>query len=281
MTPITHYRWPDRLAWAATILAALASAAGLLVTDVYRDNEMMVAQARGSDLATLFAAVPALALGLWLARRGSFAGRLAVLGAIGYLAYSYAIYAFQVVVSPATPVHIAILGLASWSLILGGATFAGETRDGAMGRLPRRTTATFLALIVILFGGLWLSQIAGAIVNGVLPASVTELDLPTSAVYSLDLAFALPVLGFAAWSVARRAPRGPALAVAGLVFVILMALSIVGLFWMESGQGIEVDPSMTAIFVAIAIVAMLLAGLGLLPTRASVTRPGDVAHATR
>ena len=38
--------------------------------------------------------------------------------ALGYLAYSYAIYAFSVVINPMTPFHIAILGLATWSLVL-------------------------------------------------------------------------------------------------------------------------------------------------------------------
>ncbi len=44
---------------------------------------------------TLAAAVPVLGLSLWQARSGSAKGRLIAIGALGYLAYSYAIYAFS------------------------------------------------------------------------------------------------------------------------------------------------------------------------------------------
>ena len=103
----------DRLAVVALLLAVMAAAAGLLIPALYRDTAEMVRQARSTDLTTLAAATPALGLGLWRARSGSHRGRLVALGALGYLAYSYAIFGFSVVVNPMTPVHIAILGLAS------------------------------------------------------------------------------------------------------------------------------------------------------------------------
>src|SRR5713226_8323151 len=40
----------DLLAWAATILAAIAAAAGLFVTELYRDVPFWAEQARGIDL---------------------------------------------------------------------------------------------------------------------------------------------------------------------------------------------------------------------------------------
>ena len=198
MSTSASLRWSDRMAALAAALAAIASAAGLFVTDLYRDNEAMIAQARGTDLATLFVAVPAIAIGLGAARAGSVRGRLVALGAVGYLVYSYAIYSFQVVISPMTPLHIAILGLAAWSLILGGVALAGMDLDTVGSRLPRRTAGGFLILIVVLFAGLWLAQIIGAITSGVLPVAVSDLELPTSAVYALDLAFALPMLAVGA-----------------------------------------------------------------------------------
>ena len=108
----------DRLALVALLLAAIAAIAGLLVPGLYRDTADGIRQARATDLVTLLVAVPALAIGLWRAGAGSVGGRFVALAALGYLAYSYAIYAFSVVIDPLTPVHIAILGLATWSLVL-------------------------------------------------------------------------------------------------------------------------------------------------------------------
>lgn len=271
MTPTAQLEWADRLAWPAVALAALASATGLFVGDLYRDNEAMVAQARGTDLATLFAAVPILAIGLWYARAGSSRGRLFAAGALGYLAYTYAIYSFQVVISPVTPVHIAVLGLATWSLVLMAVRLAQTTIDVG-DRLPRRTTTAVLVAIVVMFAGLWLSQIAGAITSGALPTAVSDLDLPTSAVYTLDLAFALPVLALAAFLLARRDAHGPAIAVAGLVFIVLMALSILGLFAIQATDGVSVDPAITVVFAVIAVVGAVLASMGASP-KSPASRP--------
>jgi len=200
----------DRLAIAALLLASVAAGAGLLVSGLYRDTDEGIRQARATDLVTLIFAVPAVALGLWRARAGSVGGRLLAVAALGYLAYSYAIYAFSVVIDPLTPVHIAILGLATWSLVLTVLGLDEATLDLASRlRLPRRTTGAFLIAVAGLFALLWLSQIAGAITSGRLPAAVSDLGLPTSPVYSLDLAFAVPLITLTGAWLIRRDRRGP------------------------------------------------------------------------
>jgi hypothetical protein len=225
----------------------------------------MVDQARAADLATLFLAVPILSVALWLAGRGSDRARPVIAGSLGYLVYTYAIYAFQVVVSPATPIHIAILGLATWSLLLQAPALVRETAGVGDG-LPRRTTAAFLALVAVLFAALWLGQIASAITTGDLPAAVSDLNLPTSAVYTLDLAFALPLLALGAWLLVKR-PAGHPLALAGLVFAVQMALSVLALFLIQASRGELTDASVPVVFGAIAATAAALAALGLLPRR--------------
>jgi hypothetical protein len=267
------------MAWLGTALAAFASAAGLFISDLYRDNEAMVAQARGTDLATLFGAVPVLVVGLWFARMGSLRGRLVAIGAIGYLAYSYAIYSFQVVIGPATPIHIAIFGLASWSLILSGVALARVDLGSVGRRLPRRTSAGFLILIVLMFAGLWLGQIAWAITSGVLPLAASDLDLPTSAVYTLDLAFALPLLALSAGLLVRDEGHGRGAALASLVFVALMALSILGLFAVQASEGVAVDVSMTVVFGMLAAIAAVLVAVGLMSAQDQPAGQGEVALA--
>ena len=102
---------PSRLVAIATVLAAGAALAGLAVSGLYVDAPNWAQQARGTDLATLFFAVPVLAVGLWASTRGSSAGRLAVAAGLLYLVYNYAIFAFAVAMNPLTAVHIAIFGL--------------------------------------------------------------------------------------------------------------------------------------------------------------------------
>jgi hypothetical protein len=256
---------PDRLALLAIGLAAIAAAAGLLVTGLYRDTDEGIRQARATDLVTLVIAVPALAAGIWRARAGSVGGRLVAIAALGYLSYSYAIYAFSVVIGPLTPVHIAILGLATWALVLTVVGLDRATLDLASGiRLPRRITGAFLIAVAGLFAMLWLSQIAGAITSGRLPAAVSALGLPTSAVYSLDLAFAVPLIALAGAWLIRRDRRGHAAAVAGLAFVMILGLSVLAIFAFEAAAGVPVELPPIAIFGAVTVTAAVLLGAGLM-----------------
>ena len=266
----------DLLASLALILAAAASAAGLLWPELYRDNAAMIAQARGTDLATLLVAVPALGAGLRLTRAGSRAAQLVVLGALGYLVYAYAIFAFQVVINPATPAYIAILGLATWSLLLRLPVLVSAAEAGVGAHLPRRVAAGFLGLIALAFGGLWLSEIAGAIGSGALPASVRDLELPTSAVYTLDLAFLLPAMLVAAVLLIRGVAVAAPLAIALLAFSVGMVLSILGLFAFQALDGVTVDPGMAAVFGVIGLLALVLTLVGLRP---SATMAGDARAA--
>ena len=254
----------DRLAVVALVLAAIAAAAGLLVTGLYRDTAEMVREARAADLVTLAVAVPLLGLSLWRARSGSAGGRLVALGALGYLSYSYAIFAFSVVINPLTPVHIAILGLATWSLVLGSFGLDQATVERAsLMRLSRRVAGASLIVVVVLFALLWLGQIAGAITSGELPASVSDLNLPTNAVYALDLAFALPLLAVAGGWLLRNDGRGPAAGMAALGFTALMGLSVLAIFAVDAAAGITIEPVPVVIFGIVTGVAAVLVVVGL------------------
>ena len=289
-------RLADGFAWAVVVLTALAAAAGVLLPDLYRDTDAMVAQAQGSDLATLVVAVPALAIGLWRAHeaRPGYAltghltatetsagfglgsvpltpitgGRLVAMGALGFIAYTYAIYAFSVVINPATPFHIAILALSTWSLVLMAMSLdaAGIASDlGA--RLPRRTTAGFLLLCVVLFALTWSRGIASAILTGRLPDEIAALALPTSPVYTLDLAFALPLTAVAVILLLRHDVRGPAAAIAMLTFTVIMGLGVVGSFGYAVARGQPIDPVVTGMFVVIIGIGGALLAMGLWPAQ--------------
>ena len=289
-------RLADGFAWAVVVLTAVASAAGVLLPSLYRDNAAMVAQAQGSDLATLLVAVPILAIGLWRAHghllgrslTGRFAasptgasltlgstllipigaGRLVAMGALGFIAYTYAIYCFSVVINPATPFHIAILALSTWSLVLMVLALDSAAIEPDTGsRLPRRTTAFFLLLCVALFAATWSSGIASAIVSGTLPEAVTILGLPTSPVYALDLAFALPLTAMGAVLLLRHDARGPAGAIALLTFVIVMGLGVLGSFGYAAARGEPIDPVVTGMFSVIICVGVVLLAVGLWPAR--------------
>ena len=249
----------NRLAAIATALAAIAAGAGLLIPGLYRDASYWVQQARGTDLATLLVAVPVLGFGLWAARRGSAAGQLAVVAGLLYLVYNYGIFAFSVAMNPPTAVHIAILGLAIWSLILATRSVAvAEAGTTVAEGLNRRASGVFLVAVATLFGLLWIGQIGTATTTGSLSPDLVRAGLSTNPVYALDLAFFLPLCGVAGVGLLRR-NGAAAFALPMLIWVALMGAGIVGGFVFSAVAGDEIPVVVAAVISALSFGSAALA----------------------
>lgn len=255
----------DVFGWAAAALAAIASLAGLVLPDLYRDAPFWVQQARGIDLATLLLATPILAAGLWASTRGSRIGRLAVVGGLLYLIYNYAIYTSSVAMNPLAVVYIAVLGLAAWGFVLGLiSTDLAATAAPVLARLSRRTSAWFLVGVAALFGLLWLGQIAAFTFTGQLPADLGRAELPANPVYALDLALFLPLAAVGGVGLLRRRPGAAAYALPMLIWVFLTSAGIVGGFLFAALAGDEVPIAVALIVGGVGVLAAVLATLPLL-----------------
>jgi len=273
MTRFTHSRLAAAFATAALVLAAIASTAGLLIPHLYRDTESWVRQAQASDITTIALAVPVLGIGLWRARAGSALGYLLTLGALSFLAYGYAIFSFAVATNPMTPLHYAILGLSTWSLVLHIVGIDLDTIDAAgIGRVPRRTTGWFLVGVASLFVVLWGGQIATSIVTGKTAPEVAALGLTANPVWALDLAFALPFLAFAGNLLLRDRRHAIVAALPALVFSAVMGLSILAIFGLDALAGQRVDIVPVALVGSIVTIATILVAICVMQPPTTIAR---------
>jgi hypothetical protein len=263
---------PIRLAAIATFLAAVAALAGLVLTGLYVDAPNWAQQARGTDLATLFLAVPVLAFGLWKSRSGSSGGRLAVVAGLLYLVYNYAIFAFSVAMNPLTAVHIAIFGLSLWSLVLAGRA-AVDGADGVTERLNRRAAGALLIGVAAMFGLLWIGQIATASTTGVLPPDLVKAGISSNPVYALDLAFFLPLCALAGTGLLRR-NSAAAFAFPMLIWVALMGAGIVGGFVLMAAAGDQIPTPVVVAISGLSVASSILAAV-------AVVRPGSATSLGR
>jgi hypothetical protein len=262
MKVVGSHRRSDYLAALAGLAAGVAALAGFL-PGLYRDPEIVVDQSHGYDLGNLVA-VLVLEVALFLAARGSLRGRLVATGALGCLFYTYVTYAFDVVLNPATLLYIAVLAFAGWSFLTGFARVDdAEVETLVERRLARRTTATFLVILALLFGANWLTQIGSSAFSGKLPTELVVSGWPMNPIYVLDLGFVLPLAVITAVRLARHQPGGARLAVPFLVFAALLAESILLMVGVAANTGQLVDVAMVAIFVAVLIVGAALAVLTL------------------
>jgi hypothetical protein len=257
---------PNRLAAIATVLAAVAALAGLAVQGLYVDAPNWVQQAQGTDLATLFLAVPVLAVGLWTASRGSSAGRLAVVAGLLYLVYNYAIFAFSVAMNPLTAVHIAIFGLSLWSLLLAGRS-AVDGAEAVTERLNRRTAGGLLVGVAAMFGLLWLGQIATVATTGVLPPDLIKAHISSNPVYALDLGFFLPMCAIAGIGLLRR-NGASAYAFSMLVWVPLMGAGVVGGIVLMAVAGDQTAMPVAVVITVLGVVSSILAAAAVVRPRA-------------
>lgn len=210
------------------VLVVVATGTELLF-DVFRGDEpYLVAQAIGQDYVTLAVALPVLAISAIFAGRGSERARLAWLGVLVYLVYTYAIYTFHVRFNPLFLVYVALFGCSLYALIGGLATMDFETIKSRHTReLLARQTSVFLLAVAALFYFVWLGEIVPALVAGEVPRSVAENGTPTSGVHVLDMAWILPSLILTSVWLRRGRAVGYALAGALLTFLPLLALAIV------------------------------------------------------
>ena len=262
----------NRFATIAAGLAGVAALAGLLVPGLYVDAPNWVQQARGTDLATLFLAVPVLAIGLWLAGHGSAAGRLAVVAGLLYLVYNYAIFAFSVAMNPLTVMYIAILGLALWSLLLGGRDAVAGT-EGLADQLNRRAAGGLLVAVGLLFALLWLVQIFATSMTGILPPDLVKAGISANPVYALDLAFFLPLCALAGVGLLRRSSAA-ILAFPMLIWVPLMGAGVVGGFVLMAAAGDRAGVPVAIAVTGLGIVSSILAAAALVRSGSSAGSPG-------
>ena len=114
-----------------------------------------------------------------------------------------------------------------------------------------------MLLIAALFYLLWLKDIVPAIVSNRVPASVSDYGLLVNPVHVLDLAIALPGLIIAALWLMKKHRLGYILTPIFLVFIIILAVALIGMVVMLEYRGLSDDISVAAIFAVLAVVSAL------------------------
>lgn len=202
-------------------LAALASAGGLLLPQLYRDSEFFKAAWLSNDLVTLAVAVPLLLTALVLARRGSQRAALVWVGALAYMIYNYAFYLFGAAFNAFFLLYAALFTLSFYALVLALSIMdiSGIGRQFSAGT-PVKWIAVFLFFIsmplIFVEGG----QCIRFIFTGRPPAT-------PPLIFALDLTVVVPNTILAGVLLWQRRPWGFVLAAIMLVKALVYGLVLV------------------------------------------------------
>ena len=207
-----------RLSDAAAVLTLAAVAASLALPAPFAAvPESLRPGAWSQDTISAPAALALLLVNARL-RQGWEKGWLIWAGLVGYLIYAYGLYSFDRVMNPAYPLYLCVLACS----VLAAVLFVRAAEPGALRAAsrppPRRAVAVLFALLVVLFTGLWLAQL--------LPAMAARQPLPGQTIFTLDLAFALPLTALTAVALWRAHPVGDLLAIPMLMKVAVLGVSV-------------------------------------------------------
>lgn len=247
----------------SAVIAALiivASAGGLFLDGLYRDNTWATTQFRGSDVVRLVVTAPVLVAALVLAWRGSPRAQLVWLGTLWLAVYDYAFYLFGAAFNDFFLIYVALFALSILALI-----FALPQVDAnAIGRqfqarTPVKWIGGYMLFIAVFLGGLWIAQSLSFVVTGQLPQSIVDSGHPTGIVFALDLALLVPGMVLGALWLWQRRSWGYVLAAIMLVKGTIYPLALIGMAVFYTNATGAWDP-LAWFWIAFAIASLIASG---------------------
>jgi len=240
------------------VALAIASYFGAFVEGTYdSDTASMAAQGMGQDMVDLFLVVPLLIISLILVHRNVKAGWFLLTGSVFYTLYSFFIYAFGVYFNQLFLLYCIIIGLALYTFIfilyeMNRMDIQGWFSDN----VPDRLIGYYFILVAVVFHALWLKDTLPAVLNDTVPASVSDYELLVNPVHVLDIGIALPGLIITAVMLMKNLRLGYILTPTLLVFIILLAIALIGMTLMLQVKEISDETSVAGIFAVMAVISI-------------------------
>jgi hypothetical protein len=253
---------PQWLSAALAIVAAIAAAGTLFLPGVLAGTAAMNGSARGTALVVLVVAVPALALAMPWAARGSARAVIVWLGATMYLLYNSILFLFATPFNVLFLAYVAMLALSLWAAgaVLWRLDVAALARRFTPA-LPVRGLAIYTWAVVALNALAWLRGVVPGMFAQGTPGFMAGTGLPTSPVYVQDLAIWLPLAAVAAAWTWRRRTWGYVVTGTMLTFWVFESLSIA----IDQSFGYTADPTSPAVSPTLIPGFAALALIGLVP----------------
>jgi hypothetical protein len=225
-------------------LLAVTSVAGLVwgQRGLYGADPTTLPAFLGQDVLTLFVGFPLLIGAVWSTRRGSLRALLVWLGALFYIAYSYAYYLLSPEFNPLYPAYLTIVSASLYCLVylLLSMDMASIKARFAAGT-PTRLTGGFMMTMALLLAIKWVTSMISALSGDDMLVSHKNL-----VVWVLDLVVALPALFWGGIWLWRRDALGFAVAGMLLLKAAFVGLTLVVDTWLMTLWGEASDPMLPA-----------------------------------
>ncbi len=120
-------------------------------------------------------------------------------------------------------------------------------------KTPIKSIAIYLIIIAAMFYLLWLKDVVPAILSNTVPKVVKDDKLLVNPVHVLDISIALPGFIITAILLIKKHKLGFILTPISLVFIIILAIALIGMVIMLKIKGLSDDISISVIFSLLAV----------------------------
>ena len=213
-------------------------------------------QGMGQDIVDLFIVVPLLILSLVFVRKGNKYSYFIFSGILFYILYSFVIYSFGVHFNNLFLLYCLILGTSLYTFIIMVVQLKNlDIQNLFSDKTPIKSIAIYLIIIAAMFYLLWLKDVVPAILSNTVPKVVKDDKLLVNPVHVLDISIALPGFIITAILLIKKHKLGFILTPISLVFIIILAIALIGMVIMLKIKGLNDDLSVSIIFSLLAIVS--------------------------
>lgn len=195
------------------VLATIASAGGLFISGLYRDNPLITSAWHGNDFVTLIIAVPLMVTSLIFTMRGSQKAQLVWIGTLGYMLYNYIFYLYGAAFNRFFLIYVLLFALSIYGLIFAMIKIdVNAINQKLHANMPVKWISGFMMFFAVLLGGLWIAISLSFVFNGQIPKPILQTDHPTGVVFATDLSLLVPALILGSTLLWKRHPWGYVLA---------------------------------------------------------------------
>jgi len=156
-----------------------------------------------------------------------------------------------------------------------------EIKAHFVAKAPVKALSIYLAVLVVVFYLMWLSELVPALIAGEVPASIQDNGVPTNAVYVLDMAWILPAFGITAAKLWRKRPLGYTLAGVMLSYFVLVVSAILSMVVFMVRDGHPVSTPQVVIFGTLLVISLVMLVLYIARGSVSHSRGLEVAGASQ
>lgn len=190
------------------------------------DSSFVATLMKGTDITTLFIAIPLLLIGYLYYRRGSLRGSMLLTSMLVYFLYIGVTYTFSVIFNTMFLFYVALFSTGLFATIIAFSTFDVSSLVSRLTpNAPRKGMAIFLIVAGLSTLMLWLSELIGPLLNGTAPANLGPYT--TMFTHGFDSAVITPATVVTGIYLLRKNSLGYLFAVPLLILCSLIGVAVI------------------------------------------------------